>query len=223
MSPRPEHTTCAPAPRGGGQGRVYAGKSATERDAERRKRLLTAMFDIVGSHGYSELTVERLCNQANVSTRDFYKQYDGKESAFVDLYNCVLGQSGQRIRASLAGSAGRPLRDRIPSALVAYLAPMFKDLRAARIAFVEVVGLSARIEETRLHNRERLIQLIEAEGRAAADRGEVTDRNFRFVAIALVGAAAAIAHDWMIREVRPPIEQLERQLADLAVSLLTQS
>jgi AcrR family transcriptional regulator len=180
------------------------------------------MFDIVGSHGYSELTIERLCSQANVSTRDFYKQYDGKESAFVDLYDCLLGQSGRRIRAALAESAGRPLRERIPAALVAYLAPMFKDLRAARIAFVEVVGLSARVEETRLRNRERLIQLIEAEGQAAALRREVTDRDFRFVAIALVGAAAAISHDWMIRDVRPPIEQLEQQLAALAVGLLTQ-
>ena len=221
MSPRPDGTSCAPAPRGGGQGRVYAGKSATERDAERRKRLLTAMFDIVGSHGYSELTVERLCSQANVSTRDFYKQYDGKESAFVDLYDCLLGQSNRRIRASLTESAGRSLRDRIPSALVAYLAPMFKDLRAARIAFVEVVGLSARVEDTRLQNRERLIQLIEGEGRAAAVRGEVADRDFRFLAIGLVGAAADIAHDWMIRDVRPPIEHLEQQLADLAVGLLT--
>jgi len=222
VSPRPDGNSCTPAPRSGGQGRVYAGKSATERDAERRARLLTAMFDIVGSRGYSELTVERLCSQANVSTRDFYKQYDGKESAFVDLYDCLLGQSSRRIRASLDESAGRPLRDRIPPALVAYLAPMFKDLRAARIAFVEVVGLSARVEETRLHSRERLIGLIEAEGRAAAVRGEVADRDFRFMAIALVGSAAAIAHDWMVGEVRPPIEQLEQQLAELAVSLLTQ-
>jgi AcrR family transcriptional regulator len=179
------------------------------------------MFDIVGSHGFRQLTVERLCAQANVSTRDFYKQYDGKETAFADLYDCLLVQSNRRIRASLAESAGRPLSDRIPSAIVAYLAPMFADLRAARIAFVEVVGLSARIEDTRLRNRERLIRLIEAEGRAAAAAGEITDRDFRFVATALVGSAAALAHDWMIRDVRPPIGQLEHQLAALAVTLLT--
>ena len=72
------------------------------------------------------------------------------------------------------------------------------------------------------HQAAHLCQLIEAEGQAAALRREVTDRDFRFVAIALVGAAAAISHDWMIRDVRPPIEQLEEQLAALAVGLLTE-
>jgi AcrR family transcriptional regulator len=223
MSPRPDGSLHAQLPRGGGHGRVYAGQSAAERDAARRTRILTAIFDIVGGHGYAELTVERLCARANVSTRDFYKQYDTKEAAFADLYDHLLGQSGQRIRASLTESAGRSLSDRIPDALVAYLAPMFADLRAARIAFVEVVGLSARIEETRLRNRDRLVRLIEAEGRAAAARGEVADRDFRFAATALVGSAAAVAHDWMIREAREPIEQLEQQLSALAVRLLTAS
>jgi AcrR family transcriptional regulator len=208
---------------GGGIGRVYAGKSAPERNAARRARLLKAMFDIVGTRGYAELTVERLCARANVSTRDFYKQYEGKEAAFTDLYDCLLGQSNRRLRAALADSAGRPLGDRIPAAIVAYLTPMFADLRAARIAFIEVVGLSARIEETRLRNRERLIRLIEAEGTAAAARGEVTDRDFRFAATALVGSAATLAHDWMLRDARPPIEQLEGQLAALAVTLLTKA
>jgi AcrR family transcriptional regulator len=221
MSPRPDCSISSSAAEGGGHGRVYAGKSAAERDAARRRRLLIATFDIVGTHGYAQLTVERLCTQANVSTRDFYKLYDSKESAFADLYDYLLVQSNRRIRASLAESAGRPLSDRIPAAIVAYLAPMFADLRTARIVFVEVVGLSARIEETRLRNRERLIRLVEAEGRAAAARGDVTDRDFRFAATALVGSAAVLAHDWMIRDVRPPIEQLEQQLAALAVTLLT--
>lgn len=221
MNPRPDGSLHTQLPRGGGHGRVYAGQSASERDAARRRRLLTAIFDIVGGHGYAELTVERLCARANASTRDFYKQYDSKEAAFADLYDYLLNQSNRRIRASLAESAGRPLSDRIPDALVAYLAPMFADLRTARIAFVEVVGLSARIEETRVRNRDRLVRLIEAEGRGAAARGEVTDRDFRFVATALVGSAAAVAHDWMVSDAREPIEQLQQQLSALAVRLLT--
>jgi AcrR family transcriptional regulator len=202
--------------------RFYAGQTAHERDAARRARLLTVIHDVVGNQGYSALTVERVCAQANVSTRHFYQLYDGKEAAFADLYDELLTRSGERVIASLVETEGQHLAERIPTALLAFLAPTFDDLRTARILFVEVVGLSARVESTRLRNREKLIELIEAESRAAILRGEVVDRDWRFAALALIGAATATALDWMLRkDRRPPIEQLERQLSELAVTLLT--
>lgn len=201
--------------------RFYAGQTAEERDAARRARLLAVIHDVVGTHGYSALTVERVCAKANVSTRHFYQLYDGKEAAFADLYDQLLVTSGNRVLESLGSTQGQPLRERIPAALLAFMVPMFDDLRTARIAFVEVVGLSARIESTRLRNREKLVELIEAESRAAVVRGEVADRDWRFAALALIGGATAIALDWMLRTDRPPIEQLEHQLGELAVTLLT--
>lgn len=221
MNLRLENPPASSPTRGGGHGRVYAGQSADERDAARRARLLGAIHHVVGTQGYGALKIERVCAQANVSTRNFYKQYENKEAAFADLYDAILGQSGQRVLTYLAETEGQPLVERIPTALLAFLKPMFDDPRTARIAFVEVVGLSPRIEETRLRNRELLIELIEAEGRAAVARGEVTDRDFRFAALALIGAATAVAHDWMLRAERPSIDDVERQLAALAVQLLT--
>lgn len=210
-------STPAPAP----GGRVYAGQSPAERDAARRARLLAAIHDIVGTRGYNALTIERLCARANVSTRNFYQLYDGKEAAFADLYDDLLTRSGERVVVSLVETEGRPMVERVPAAMMAFLAPTFDDLRTARILFVEVVGLSARIESTRLRNREKLIELIEAESRAGVARGEVVDRDWRFAALSLIGAATATALDWMIRAERPPLEVLERQLGDLAVTLLT--
>ena len=204
-----------------GSRRVYAGQSAEERDAARRARLLAVIHDVVGTHGYSALAIERVCTAANVSTRNFYQLYDSKEAAFADLYDELLLASGARVVDSLAATAGQRLAERVPAALLAFMVPMFDDLRTARIVFVEVVGLSARIESTRLRNREKLIELIEAESRAAVARGEVVDRDWRFAALALIGAATAIALDWMLRKQRPPVEQLEQQLGRLAVTLLT--
>lgn len=210
----------SPAAVPGGR-RTYAGQTAEERDAARRLRLLAVIHDVVGTHGYNALAVERVCAQANVSTRHFYQLYDGKEAAFADLYDELLLRSGSRVVESLVATEGRPLADLIPAALLAFLRPVFDDLRTARIVFVEVVGLSARIESTRLRNREKLIELIEAESRAAVARGEVADRDWRFAALSLIGSATANALDWMIRKDRPPLAVLERQLGELAVTLLT--
>ena len=63
--------------------RRYSGQSADERDAARRKRLLAAATDFIGTQGYAATTVERICAEAKVSTRHFYQQFDNKESVFL--------------------------------------------------------------------------------------------------------------------------------------------
>lgn len=200
--------------------RHYAGQSAGERAAERRARLLAATQELIGTAGYPPTTVEQICSTAGVSTRHFYQQYTGKEAAFVDLYDHLTNRSFHYALTSLQETAGQPLRRRAPAALLAYLRPMLDDLRFARIAFVEVMGVSQRVEEKRLEYREALIALIETEGRAAVAAGEIAGRDFRFAALALVGAANAIVYDWTARAGRQSVERFEEQLTALAVGLL---
>ena len=202
------------------QGRPYAGQSADERDAQRRTRLLAATRELIGTKGYAGTKIERICALANVSTRHFYRQYDGKESAFIDLYDQLTNESYERVLASLQLTEGRPLSERVAAGFAAYLQPMFDDVRTARIAFVEVIGVSPRIERLRLDYREVLIATIEAEGAAAVARGEVADRDFRFAALALIGAANVIVYDWAIKADRIPAKDVQQKLVALAVDLI---
>jgi len=202
-------------------GRSYAGQSADERDAQRRARLRAAGREIIGTQGYAASTIERICTTAKVSTRHFYQLYGTKEDAFIDVYDEITRESYDRVLASLAETAGGRLEDRIPAAMLAYLTPMVEDRRVARIAFVEIMGASPRIEKLRLEYRETLIALVDNEGTAAVKRGEIAPRDFRFAALALVGATTAIVYDWMLRRDRSSIQQLEQAIVDLAVDLLT--
>lgn len=202
------------------EGRAYGGRSAAERDADRRARLLDATLDLIGTDGYAATTVEKICSQAGVSTRHFYLLYATKEDAFMDVYRQLMAQSFQAALAALDETADRPLADRVTAALVAYLGPMFSDPRVARLAFVEIMGVSPRVEELRIGFRERLIGLVEREGRAAVRRREIASRDFRFAALAVVGAANAIVYDWMIAPKRPSNRVMESALAELAITLL---
>ncbi|HSV37473.1 MAG TPA: TetR/AcrR family transcriptional regulator [Nocardioidaceae bacterium] len=202
------------------QGRPYAGQSADERDAQRRARLLAATRELIGTKGYAATKIDRICALANVSTRHFYRQYDGKESAFIDLYDQLTSESYERVLESLQHTEGRPLAERVTAGFSAYLQPMFDDVRTARIAFVEVIGVSPRIEQLRLEYREVLISVIEAEGTAAVTRGEVADRDFRFASLALIGAANVIVHDWAIKADRLSAKAVQQKLVALAVDLL---
>ena len=200
--------------------RTYSGLSASERDAERRSRLLAAGRELIGTQGYSSVSVEKLCAASKVSSRHFYQLYDNKEAAFLDLYDSITAQSFVEATESLAKTEGQPMLERIPAAFLAYISPMVEDIRAARIAFVEIMGASPLIEERRLSYREALVQLVIAEGAAAVGRGELKDRDFRFATLALSGAANAIVYDWTLRDDREDSSELEAKLTELALTLL---
>ncbi|HJQ04615.1 MAG TPA: TetR/AcrR family transcriptional regulator [Nocardioides sp.] len=200
--------------------RSYGGMTASERDEQRRRRLLDTATEIIGTAGYAGLTIPRVCADARVSTRHLYELYDAKEDLFVDLYDRITADSYARVAASLAATAGARLRERVPAALLAYLDPMLRDARIARIAFVEIMGASARIEALRLSYRQTLIDVVTTEGAAAAERGEIDDRDWRFAALALIGAVTTIVYDWALQGQRTGRRALEQQLADLAATLL---
>jgi AcrR family transcriptional regulator len=182
--------------------------------------LRAASRELVGTLGYSATSVEKLCSEAKVSTRHFYKLYENKEGAFLDLYDHLTAQSYTGAAHALEATIGAPLADRIAAALVAYVGPMVEDLRVARITFVEAVGVSSKVEERRLTFREGVLEMIEGEGAAAVGRGEVTDRDFRFAGLALVGAINAIVYDWARRTERETYVELVAALTALAVTLL---
>ena len=200
--------------------RRYAGQSAQERDDQRRARLRAACRELVGSRGYAQTTVERLCQTAGVSTRHFYLHFSGKEAVFTDLYESIAAASFEAAAASLAQSAERPMGERVSEAFLAYLRPMVVDVRTARIVFVEIMGVSAQFEERRLAFREALVELVTSEGEAAVARGEIAARDFRVAAVALAGAASSVVYDWTRRDPRPPAAVLEESLAQLARTLL---
>lgn len=200
--------------------RRYSGQSAVERDAARRARLLEAAADFIGRRGYAIATAEQICTEAKVSTRHFYQQFDNKEALFLAVYDDITGRSFDRVAAALESTQGKLMVERISAAFLAYVGPMIEDDRAARIAFVEIVGASPRIERARLAYRESLIELITAEGSIAVQRGEIAERDFRFATLALVGAANAIVYDWAQRSDRQPVADLKNSLTDLAIALL---
>lgn len=201
------------------QARRYSGQSPSERDAERRRRLLESGRELFGTVGYSATSVERLCSDAKVSTRHFYQLYDNKESAFLDVYDDINAQAFGRALEVLARTEGEPIAVRLPQALIAYLGPMVEDLRATRIAFLEVMGVSPRVEKSRLSQRESLIALVEREGTAAVASGEIADRDFRFATLSLVGAINAVIYDWALAG-GTDATGLEQDLAQLSLTLL---
>jgi AcrR family transcriptional regulator len=67
--------------------------------ASQRQRMLDAVLDVVGEHGYGGATVADVTTSAGVSRTTFYEQFRNKQDAFLTAYD----QFGERFLSELAG------------------------------------------------------------------------------------------------------------------------
>jgi AcrR family transcriptional regulator len=202
--------------------RPYSGRTREERDADRLERLRAATLELFGTQGYAAVSVERLCTAAKVSTRNFYQFFGNKEDILLDVYSQVIDSAMTGVAQSLEETADAPIEKRIRGAVGAYLASILSDPRKARISFIEVVGVSARVEERRRDFRQGIIALLEEEGAAAVARGEITAHDFKFAGLAFIGAVNSVVYEWTLDTDMMSVQALEKRLADLLVGLATQ-
>ncbi|MBT3150295.1 TetR/AcrR family transcriptional regulator [Streptomyces sp. CHD11] len=204
------------APRG-----RYAGKSAEERKAERRRRFLDAALELFGAGpGYRSTTVAALSEAAGLSTRQFYEEFRNLEDVLAVLHLEVNDRAEAAVLAAAARAAHTPVAERADAVFRAYAAEVTRDPRRIRIAFVEIIGVSPRLEEQRLARRAQWVELICAEARGAADRGEAAPRDHRLAATGFIGSVNGLLHDWSAGWVEATLDEVVEELVRQLLSIL---
>ncbi|MGY6026626.1 TetR/AcrR family transcriptional regulator [Streptomyces spinosirectus] len=191
----------------------YGGRTAAERQAERRRRFLEAALELFGADpGYRATTVAALSEAAGLSTRQFYEEFRTLEDVLAALHLQVNDWAEEAVLAAFAEVEGRPLAERVTDIFRAYAANVAGDARRIRITFVEIIGVSARLEEQRLARRSRWVDLICAEADAAAARGEAAPRDYRIAATAFIGSVNGLLHDWSAGWVNATLDEVVDEL-----------
>ncbi|MGI5468442.1 TetR/AcrR family transcriptional regulator [Streptomyces sp. CA-132043] len=196
--------------------RKYAGRPATERRAERRQRLLDAGLQLFGEGpGYRATSVTALCDEAGLSTRQFYEEFSNLEELLAALHAQVNGWAEEAAVTALAATAERGVEDRATAAVRAYTQAVTDDPRRARVAFVEVVGVSPAFEQHRMTRRAQWAELIRAELTAAATRGEAAPRDYRLAATVFVAAVNGFLYEWSAGFVEATLDDIVTELVRL--------
>jgi AcrR family transcriptional regulator len=204
------------------EGRLYRGQSATERQEERRQRLIEAGLDLFARQGYLATSIEEICAAAAISTRNFYEQVDGREGLLVLLHDIAMRRAQQAVLEALAGAPQDDVFGRVRAPLSAFVDAMISDPRWARIAYVEVVGISPAVERRRHMWMNRFAKLMAAEADAIADRGLAPRRDHELTAVALVGAIDRLIVHWQASSRRRvPAPKLVDELARMMVATLS--
>ncbi|MFC4501477.1 MULTISPECIES: TetR/AcrR family transcriptional regulator [Streptomyces] len=199
----------------------YGGKTAAERQADRRRRFLDAALRLFGgTPGYRATTVAALSESAGLSTRQFYEEFRTLEDLLAALHLQVNDWAEEAVLAAVAAAEGLPLTERVTAIFRAYAANVTSDPRRIRITFVEIVGVSPTLEEQRLARRARWIDLICAEATAAAERGEAAPRDYSLAATAFIGSVNGLLHDWTAGWVSATLEEVVDELVRQLLGIL---
>jgi AcrR family transcriptional regulator len=199
--------------------RVYRGMSAAERRADRRDRLREALLDVVGEGGYAAATIPAICSRAGVTARHLYAEHGGREDLLVAVYREV---AAEHLDAVLAAQRAEPgaLEARVRAGVAAAVHGWLDDERRARLAFVEVVGVSPRVEQERLAVLDAYARSIAAEADALVAAGLLAARDRTVAARGVVGLLTHVLSDWLARREPGDVDALVDELARLVLAVL---
>ncbi|MCW2621850.1 MAG: Transcriptional regulator, TetR family [Frankiales bacterium] len=205
-----------------GTGRVYGGLSQQERRAERRGRLLAAGLQLFGTEGWLGTTIERLCAEAQVSTRYFYEEFRNRENLMEKLFASEVSRAATMtvaaLRASQPSRCGDPLDElqrRLALTARSYVHYVTDDPRRLRVIHKESRAVAA-IERTRDEAVDEVTaslwtQWFESLADHSPQRAQVRLGAVR-------GALNEVLLDWWMEpEPRPDVAPMAEELATLFV------
>jgi AcrR family transcriptional regulator len=200
--------------------RVYRGQSSQERSEERRDRLLAAGLELFGKRGYVSTSIEEICVASGVTARHFYEHFPSREALLRAVYDGVIAETQRAVVRALAQSS-TDAKARAAAGVTAFVRAYLEDPRRARIACVEVIGVSPELERHRRSVIHAFASIIEAQAEALAAEGSLPrQRNYQLAGLAMAGGVNELLSDWIVRRARPSIEAFTRDIVDFFLVVL---
>ena len=196
--------------------RTYRGVPIEQRRALRRARLIGAGLEEIGTRGYDNITVKDVCGRAGLTERYFYEHFADRAALLVAVFDDVVTQV---TAAAFAASDAAPpeLEARARAGLTAFVEVLTEDPRRARVQLIEVVGRGAELERRRFAAMHVFADYMTAAASELAPRADLTIRQRRTAALALVGGSNHLVVEWVLGDLKMPKGELVETLVALFV------
>jgi len=193
-----------------------------QRRADRRQRLLTAALEVFTTHGYHTARIEQLCSKASVSTRNFYEEFTSKEDVLLTLHEQINAAGLAKVTAAMKTlSADDPVQTRISRFLDAFWEAVGGDPRLSRLAYLEAPGATPAMQVQHQQWIYHWAAVIETEADQAANRGDAPERDYRLIAVGLVGALTGLLREWQANTRPSSSEEIKAAMNHLLLAAIT--
>ncbi len=197
----------------------WKGVSQDDRQAERRRLLLDAGFDLLGTAGVAGTTVRGVCETAKLNPRYFYESFADLDALLVAVFDQVSVEALDVMLRAVAECEPEPEPLEVTRAGVgSFVRFVTDDPRRAQVLFIEGLGNEA-LARRRLEAMLELVDLFRREAARAAG-GAVEEDSATLVAISLVvGGMAELLITWLQGRLEVTIDELIEDASLLFVAL----
>jgi AcrR family transcriptional regulator len=175
--------------------RTYRGITPSERQAERRERLMAAGLELFGTLGYARTSVRAVSAAASLNSRYFYESFSSREDLLYSVYQRIVTDIFTKAAGAAAGQ--ETIEEQARATLRAAWTAVTDDRRKARIVALEVVGVSERLERLRHETRQALAQLTADNALSLAGHGIRLRLDPVLTARFLMGGVVEVLLEWI--------------------------
>ncbi|MGY1947785.1 TetR/AcrR family transcriptional regulator [Nocardia asiatica] len=197
---------------------TYRGASTAERREDRRRRLLDAALDIIGTQGLSALTVRGVCEQAKVGPRFFYEAFPDLDALAAGVLVVIQQAALDRAKTAIAETTGTP-GDRIRAGVAALIVELTDDPRRAKVAFAQTYGNEA-LMRSRFAGMRQVADAIIEQTRLVLELPEGQDTAIAATSQLITGGAAELVLVWLDGGLDVDRDGLIALLADYTVAMI---
>ncbi len=201
--------------------RDYDGKTAAERVAERRTRLVGAGIELFGEHGYAGTSIRAVLRHAGLRDRYFGESFADLDALLAAAYDQLIDEEVNACRVAIGATTGASEGAR---AMIDAIGGLLEGNPGhARIKLREVFSGGPTVRVQRQEGLRKLAQLV-ADLLPKADG--VDDRDRLLLGLGVVAAADAYLLVWLDGELdvsRQEVVDLVTQVFDSVAAGVTVS
>ncbi|ORV92074.1 hypothetical protein AWC11_08840 [Mycobacterium interjectum] len=176
---------------------LYDGKSAAERVAERRARLIDAGFVLFGERGYADTSIRAILHQSGLRDRYFGESFADLDALLAAVYEQLVNEEMTACRAAIDATSGGSEGAR------AMIDCLTRSLQGnpgrARIKLREVISAGPVSRKTRQEGIYGLAKLV---AELLPPAPQVSSRDRLLLAVGVVAAADEYLLAWINQERR---------------------
>lgn len=200
--------------------RRYRGEPIDLRRARRRQQFIEAGLTVFGDTGFQQSSITEVCRVAKLARGQFYEHFGTREGLLLAVYDFVQDDARNAVTEAIAAIPVRDAAGRAHAAVHAYAQSVGADPRKARISHVEIVGVSAHVEQHRIEKRQQWVKLFQEELTAMFGPEYIPVGGFQIAAMGVIGALMAMVSQWSTAPSQSSLDDITAVLTRFLVGLI---
>jgi AcrR family transcriptional regulator len=192
---------------------MYGGVTAEQRQADRRRRLMDAALEMIGTEGWSKTTLRGVCERASVGPRFFYESFENLDELAAAVLDEIVHEALAKVLSTVADAPDLP--EKAHRALEVFIGEVTDDPRRARLLFSEAHG-SEVLMARRFALVRTIAQVLAEQARQFLRIPEGSEQLTQAAALVLTGGVAEMVLAWLDGD----LDLSREELVDLSAELL---